>query len=559
MTITTNDCTTAPATTRHSRACRRRLRNFLNIATVLIVSASVASTVNAAGDALPVIGFEIINDFEQRSPKFDDLPETAGSVDIKVSLSQPSTERVQVVIATGPDTDQIGLVYGLCYPQEILPTETCDADAKEDFALINQRLTFEPGELSKLVPLRIIDDRRAEPNEAFGIRLSNAVNATIAEQGATPYPTRSVNITDDDSGNGITMKLQVTDGYFDLIENTEARVRESTPVVSYEIVLNRASPETVEVTVFSSETGSATAGEDYVAIEPRRVVFAPGEISKEVKLSIIDDNIVEDSEYVYVNLKDAYGARIAPASGRDVYFPAVRIFDNDNDSGLPLITLNGRTTNEFDGFAGASFTLSEPSAEAVTALIFTRNGSATAGEDFWGFSRTITFAPGETTIFEPVTILDDLIEEPEETFQVFIVNAQNAVLPVPNSVTNSILDDDGDDAAPIVDIASVEVSEADGTAEVLLSLDKPSDELSYVVVFTQTPGSAVSGEDFWGFSRTVTFQPGQTSAMVEVEIIDDDAIEGSEDFIVRAKAQRNARIARNPLIANILILDDDTN
>ena len=64
--------------------------------------------------------------------------------------------------------------------------------------------------------------------------------------------------------------------------------------------------------------------------------------------------------------------------------------------------------------------------EAVTVDYATADGSATAGEDYTAASGTLTFAAGERRKTVSVAILDDAIDEGEETFLFRLSNAKGA-------------------------------------------------------------------------------------------------------------------------------------
>jgi hypothetical protein len=72
-----------------------------------------------------------------------------------------------------------------------------------------------------------------------------------------------------------------------------------------------SSPVTVD---FSTSDGTAVQGSDYAAVSGR-LTFAPGETSKRVIVSPVDDGVVEPSETFTVNLANAVGAEIAQSQG----------------------------------------------------------------------------------------------------------------------------------------------------------------------------------------------------------------------------------------------------
>ncbi len=117
---------------------------------------------------------------------------------------------------------------------------------------------------------------------------------------------------------------------------------------------------------------------------------------------------------------------------------------------------------------------------------------------------------------------------------------------------------DGDQTPPVVSLSGVTAAEADGAAQVTLTLDRAVQSPVRVVIFTQGQYStATPGQDFWGFTRQVEFAPGVTRANVSVAILDDDVAESLETIFLRVKVVDNARLATSPLTTTVNIADDD--
>ena len=63
------------------------------------------------------------------------------------------------------------------------------------------------------------------------------------------------------------------------------------------------------------------------------------------------------------------------------------------------------------------------------------------GSDYTGKSGTLTFTAGDTTETISVTIIDDSIREPDESFSVILSNSSGATLA--DDTATTITDDDG--------------------------------------------------------------------------------------------------------------------
>ena len=138
---------------------------------------------------------------------------------------------------------------------------------------------------------------------------------------------------------------------------------------------------------------------------------------------------------------------------------------------------------------------------------------------------TLNFLAGDDTKTITVSVNDDGDFEPDETYSVVLNNAVGA----------SIADDTGigtivnDDAAPSIRIADVSTSETTGIVIITVTLDSAS-VLAHSVDYVLAAGTATVGDDFEALSGTVTFEPGQTSQTILVNIPNDTVYEGAETF-----------------------------
>ena len=88
-----------------------------------------------------------------------------------------------------------------------------------------------------------------------------------------------------------------------------ATVREGPEAkLAFEVTLDRARRTAVSVDYATSD-GSATAGEDYTAVDGK-LVFAPSETTKTIEVLVLDDEHDEDSETLTLTLSNPRGARL---------------------------------------------------------------------------------------------------------------------------------------------------------------------------------------------------------------------------------------------------------
>ena len=95
---------------------------------------------------------------------------------------------------------------------------------------------------------------------------------------------------------------------------------------------------------------------------------------------------------------------------------------------VALLVADARASEGANAALAFAVTLNRAASGAVTVEYLTRDGTATAGEDYTATSGTLSFAAGELAQTVSVPILDDALDEGEETFTLQLRNAQGAVI-----------------------------------------------------------------------------------------------------------------------------------
>jgi hypothetical protein len=91
---------------------------------------------------------------------------------------------------------------------------------------------------------------------------------------------------------------------------------------------------------------------------------------------------------------------------------------------------------------------------------------------------------------------------------------------------------------PTIDVDSPTVGEGDGTATFTISLDAAA-AVDVNVDYATSDAGATDGADYTGQSGTATILAGDTSATVDVPVLDDDIYEGDETFSLDLSNQVN--------------------
>jgi Ca2+-binding RTX toxin-like protein len=112
---------------------------------------------------------------------------------------------------------------------------------------------------------------------------------------------------------------------------------------------------------------------------------------------------------------------------------------------LPKINLGPSNQTVVEGLttpqnASYTVTLSSASNQTISVNYATANGTATAGLDYTATIGTLTFAPGATSQVINIPILNDSLNEADETFTLTLSSPTNAVLGAVTIATTTITD-----------------------------------------------------------------------------------------------------------------------
>jgi hypothetical protein len=263
--------------------------------------------------------------------------------------------------------------------------------------------------------------------------------------------------------------------------------------------------------------GTASAGSDYLAAPSGTLVFAPGETSRTINVSVVGDAIAELDETFSVRLDHAVNGAIDVATG----IGTIR-----NDDGALRIG----DASTLEGHAGVRtlvfpVTLAAASTLPIAVDFAIVPETATAAVDYRAVSNgTLVFAPGETVQQIAVDIFADTIVEGDETFAVALSNATNAT--IENSIgRGTILNDDvairGGKRATFIDVDGdlVTVTTSRGSLSAENFVLVPSGIGSQLALITL--GAEFAGTDLEIRAR----QAGAGDGLVDVGAIDAHGID----------------------------------
>jgi hypothetical protein len=206
------------------------------------------------------------------------------------------------------------------------------------------------------------------------------------------------------------------------------------------------------------------------------------------------------------------------------------------------------------GLSNAHFTVSldHLSGVDVSVSYATADGTATGGSDYVPKSGTLTIPAGGSSAGVDVSLIGDLLIEPDETFFVNLSNPTGATI-ADGQGQSVILNDD----FPAISVSDAAVVEGDSgstnaTFTATLSVAGPA---PVTVDYATADGTATAGSDYTATIGTLTFAPGTTSLPVNVAVLGDVAVEPDETFLLNLTNATNATLADPQGIG--YIADDD--
>ncbi len=402
-----------------------------------------------------------------------------------------------------------------------------------DFTLANGTLTISAGSTSGTITIAgIVDDGLDEANETVIVTLSNPSNATLGTDDVHTYT-----ITDNDDAPVVDFNITSSNG------------AESTSSKALTVDLSAASSQNVSVDY--AVTGTATgSGTDYTLANGTLTISAGNTSGTITIASIVNDSLDEANETVIVTLSNPTNATLGSDDAH-----TYTITDNDN---APVVDFNSTSSNDAESTSSKALTvdLSAASGQNVT-VDYAVTGTATgSGTDYTLANGTLTINAGSTSGTITIAgIVDDSLDEANETVIVTLSSPSNATLGSDDAHTYTINDNDN---APVVDFNITSSSQAESLSSKALTVDLSAASSNNVTVDYAVTGTATgSGTDYSLANGTLTISAGATSGTITISsIVDDSLDEANETVIVTLSNPSNATLGSDK-VHTFTITDND--
>ncbi|MEQ1816047.1 MAG: Calx-beta domain-containing protein, partial [Nitrosomonas sp.] len=436
-------------------------------------------------------------------------------------VDEASKEASFVITLDRPSTSAVTMNYA---------TQNGTAVAGADFVTKTGSLSFAPGETAKTVKVTVTNDAAFENAEAFNLVLSAITNATTLDGIGT------ATIFENDAAPIGNSRISVDDVVVD----------ESQTYADFLVRLD--APNTAAVTVnYATSANTAAFNSDYLHLTGS-LMFAPGEMVKTVRVSLLGGTTAEVVESFQLVLSSPSGnATIVDGSA------LATIIDNDAPSGTPVASITDAIVDEVDQTATVTVILNKPSTSGVTFDVAGQNVTAGNNSDFRNLQiGKIAFAPGETAKTVIFGLLNDTRIEESELFDVALTNPVGATLGDARAHAIIAGNDNAAVASPVLHLANVVASEDKGYIDFLVTLAAPS-SAGASINYSTSAGTAIFNSDYIHTTGTLAFIPGEVSKTIRVTLIDDASAEASlENFTLNLSGAVNATIGTASATATII-------
>jgi YD repeat-containing protein len=194
----------------------------------------------------------------------------------------------------------------------------------------------------------------------------------------------------------------------------------------------------------------------------------------------------------------------------------------------------------------------QPSGCLVSVNYATSDGTAAAGSDYTAASGVLNFAAGSNSGAMQqvvVPILDDSLDEDDETFRLTLSSPYGAILG--QAVETVIILDN--DPPPSLSIAAASTPEGNaGTATAVFTVSLSAASGRTVSVNYSTADGTATSADYISTSGTLTFPPGTITQTIPVAVNGDVVAEPDETFVVNLSSAVNASIATGQGLGTIV-------
>ena len=419
---------------------------------------------------------------------------------------------------------------------------TGTATLNTDYTITASPVTIPAGSTTASITITISGDTTDEANETVILTLGTPTNATAS--GTTVH---TATINDDDNPPTVSINdVSLSEG------------NSGTKLFTFTVTLSAASEQTASLTYNINDGTATTADSDYADIVNGPLSFSPGEVSKNISVTVNGDAVNESDEAFTVVLS---GLTNITAAGSDTSGTGTILND---DAVTPNVSFASASSSGSEGTTSATFNINITPAptSSITVNYIIAGTGATAGVDFDNSTTSVVINAGQGTGTITVPVVNDSLDENDEGFTITLQDGTGYTHTGQDAHAYTILDND---AAPQVAFTASTSSTVNETTalNVEVSLSAVSGKNVTVVLTDSTPGGAgyaLSGTDYTlspVTGNTITVTAGNLTANAVLTPLHDTTNEAPyENVVLTIGTPTNSSLGAIT-IHTVHITDDD--
>ena len=372
---------------------------------------------------------------------------------------------------------------------------------------VDVRIPVPAGATTAVVPVTIVDDLAQESTETVSVE-ARAGQGYVAV--LRPWQTNFfLHIIDNDGPSGGTPTVSFASASQSAGEGAGTR----------NVTVNLSPVPISDLTLKYTVGGTATSGSDYTALSGT-VTVSKGATTATIPVKLIDDSLHENDETVVLTLTTGSGYVVGSPGTHTLTISA-------NDPPTASFASASQSAGEGSGTSNVTVSLS-PAPAADLTLAYTVTGTATSGSDYTALSGTVSVPKGATTATIPVKLIDDSVNEIDETVVLTLAGSGGYQVGSPDTHTLTIAAND----PPTASFASASQSAGEGSGTSNVTVNLSPAPASAITVKYSVGGNATPGSDYTALSGTVSVPADTTTATIPVKLIDDGLHENDETVIL---------------------------
>ena len=400
-----------------------------------------------------------------------ELGHSVGTVTILDNDVAPTFRTVPVVYVREGGVAQVHVRLSNASSQPVTAsysTEDVTATGGKDYeSEVAGAITLGAGNMEAVIEVATHDDAEHEGREVFVVQLGDGRRIVVT-------------ILDNDSMPGLSVE--------------DVTVSEDGGRAKVAVTLDGASAVRVGV-AYATHDGTATAGEDYTRAMGT-LVFAPGEVKREVLIPVHQDEVLEEDETFRISLSSAEHAQLMDGEA------IVTIVDDP----LEVSIYDGTGAENAEEMV-LPVRLNYSSSQVVSAQFAVTGGTATPDVDFESTQGVVVFEPGSVEAQVRIPLKDDGLVEGDETVEVTLSDPQNALLGQATA-TGTITDDE---TVPGVQVRALTPTAREAVFVITASVGQ--------VRYRTMDGTAWEGEDYERTEGMLEFGSGGSVKEVRVPLL----------------------------------------